>query len=63
MLQASLHHTCLAGISLDSAFKNDKNYYLEAFLKECKYIDKEVIRHITEDLEIFSDESDEFDEE
>ena len=29
------------------------------FLKECKYIEKEVIRHIIGDAEISSDESDE----
>ena len=33
------------------------------FLEEEKYIKKELIRHITEDLEFFSDESDEFDKE
>ena len=32
------------------------------FLKECKFIKKEVIRHITKNLEISSDESDESDE-
>ena len=30
---------CLAVISLDSALKKDDNYYLQVFLKECKYID------------------------
>ena len=34
------NHTCLAVISLDSPLKKDKNYYLEALLKECKYIEK-----------------------
>ena len=29
------------------------------FLKECKYIEKEMILHITEDVEIFSSNSDE----
>ena len=33
------NHTCLAAISLDSAVKKDENYYLEAFLKECEYIE------------------------
>ena len=50
------NHTCLAGISLDSALKKDENYYLEVFLKECKYI---VIRHIIDDLESSSDDFDE----
>ena len=31
-------HSCLAVVSLDSAHKKDENYYLQAFLKECKYM-------------------------
>ena len=34
------NHTCLAIISLDSALTKDGSYYLEVFLKECKYIEK-----------------------
>ena len=45
------NHTCLAGISLDSALKNNENFYPKVFLKECKYIEKKVARHITDDLE------------
>ena len=54
-------HTCLAVISLDSALKKDENYYPQVFLKECKYIEKKVIRHINDNLSDFSsdDESDE----
>ena len=33
--------------------KKKKGYYPQAFLKECKYIEKEVIRHIIEDIEFF----------
>ena len=40
------NHTCLAAISLDSALKKNDNYYPQVFLKECKYIEKKVIRHI-----------------
>ena len=29
--------------SLDSTLKKDGNYYLNVFLKECKYIEKEVV--------------------
>ena len=29
------NHTCSALISLDSAFKEDENYYPQVFLKEC----------------------------
>ena len=32
------NHTCLAVISLDSALKEDENYYFQGFLKGCKYI-------------------------
>ena len=49
----------LAAISLDSALKKDENYYLQVFLKECKYIDNKVIRHVTQDMEIFSSKLDE----
>ena len=52
-------YNCLAVINVDSAFKKGGNYYLQGFLKECKYIEKEVTRHITGDIEIFSSESDE----
>ena len=44
------NHTCSAVISLDSALKKDDNYYSQMFLKECKYNEKKVIRHIIDDL-------------
>ena len=52
-------HNCLAVINLDPALKKDKNYYLQVFLKEFKYIEKEekVISHVTDGLEIYSDDS------
>ena len=55
------NYTCLAVISLDSAPKKGENYYPQVFLKECKYIDKKVLRHIHDNLSGFSsdDESDE----
>ena len=55
------NHTCLAVISLDFALKKDGNYYLEVFLKECKYIEKKVIRNMNDNLSYFSysDEPDE----
>ena len=34
------NHICLAVISLDSPLKKDVNYYLQVFLKECKYTEK-----------------------
>ena len=33
-------HTCLAVITLDSAFKKNGNFYPQLFLKECIYIEK-----------------------
>ena len=42
------NHTCLAVISLDSALPKDRNYYPEVFLKECKYIEKKLIRYIND---------------
>ena len=55
------NHTCLVVISLDSALKKNENYYLRVFSKECKYIQKKVVRHINDNLSDFSysDESDE----
>ena len=56
------NHTCLAAISLDSAVKKDGNDYAQVFLKECKYIEQKVVRHITDGLESFSDDSDDSDD-
>ena len=44
MPKAGSNHTCSAVITINSAFKKDENYEMQAFLKECKYIEKEVIR-------------------
>ena len=48
----------------DSALKNGENYYPQVFLKECKYIEKEkeLIRYVTDDLILSSDNSNESDE-
>ena len=48
------NHTCLEVISLDSALKKDDNYYPKVLLKECKYIEKKVVRHIHDNLSDFS---------
>ena len=50
----------LAVTATESALKRDENYYPQVFLKECKYIEKEVIRLITEDIEVFSRDSEYF---
>ena len=55
-------HTFLAVISFDSDFKKDDNYYLQVFLKECKYIEKKIVKHINDNLSNFSYSSDESDE-
>ena len=47
-------HTCLAVISLDFALKKDENYYPQVFLKECKYIEKRLVRHIHDNLSEYS---------
>ena len=52
------NHTRLAVIGLDSALKKDENYYPKVLLKECEYIKKKLIRHITQDIEIFSNDLD-----
>ena len=54
-------HTCLAVISLDSAFKKDQNCFLKVLLKEFKYIKEKVIIYINDKLRkcSYSDESDE----
>ena len=59
--KVDFNHTCLSVISLDSVLNNDGNYYLQGFLKESKYIEKKVLRHINDYLSdfSFSDESDE----
>ena len=55
------NNTCLAVITLASAFSEDDSYYPQVFLKECNYIEKKIIiiRHINENLSIFSDDSSE----
>ena len=52
---------CLAVILIDFVLKKEKNYYPQAFLKECKHTEKEkkVIRYITDHLNNSSDDSDE----
>ena len=47
------NQTCLAVINLDSALNYDDNYYSQVFLKEYKYIEKEVMMHINDNLSDF----------
>ena len=63
--KADSNHTCLAVIRLDSTLKKDKNYYPQVYLKQSIYNEKEVVRHINDNLSdfSFSGKSDESDEE
>ena len=58
--KANSVHTCLTVISLDSALRKDEIYFLQVFLKQGKFIENKVIRHINDNLNYFSssDESD-----
>ena len=62
IMKADSDHACLAVINLDSAFNKYGNYYPKVFLKECKHIKKKVIRHIIDDVECSSDDSDHYDD-
>ena len=59
--KVDFNHICLAVISLDSAIKKDEDYYSQVFLKECKYIEEEGVRHIINDLESSDDDSNDSD--
>ena len=43
------NHTCSAVIGSDSALKKDENYYP----LECKYIEKDVNRHVNDNFSDF----------
>ena len=48
---------CLSAILIHSVFKTGKNYYLQVFLEECKYVvkKKKIPKYIIDEIEIFSD--------
>ena len=48
MLTVGSNHTCLAVMTIVSALVKAENQYPEVFLKESKYIEKQVIRHVTQ---------------
>ena len=62
MIKLDSNHTYLAVIILDNALMKDGNYYPQVFLKERKYIEKKVVKHIYDNFSDFSS-SDEPDEE
>ena len=45
--------TCSAIINIDSALKKDEKLHPPAFLKECKCIEKEAIKHINEKYKFY----------
>ena len=51
------NHTCLAVINFDSALKKVDHYYPQAILKECKYREKKMIRHINDNFSDFTSAS------
>ena len=57
------NQTCLVVISQDFVLKKDESYSLQVFLKQCKYIEKKLVRHIQNNLSDFyfsSDDSEVF---
>ena len=58
MIKEFLSWILIILVCLDSALKKDDNYCPQVFLKECKYIKKKVIRFLTQDIDIFSSDSD-----
>ena len=57
------NQTSIAVITLDSAVKKYDSYYPEVFVKDCKYIEKNVVRHLHDILSDFSYSSNKSDEE
>ena len=53
-------YKCLSLIMLDSVVKVRKKYYLQVFLKECKYIKRKnkMFNYVNDDLEMTSSDED-----
>lgn len=58
MLKVDPNHICLVVILNNFVLTKDENYYKEVFLRKCKYNEKKVIRYVTDDLKISSNDSD-----
>ena len=60
MSNVGSNYICLSVILMEFFLKKDRNFYLQVFLKKCKYIKKEkkVNRYTADDLEISSDDFD-----
>ena len=63
ILKVEFNHTCFAVITLDSALKKHDNYHLLLFLKDSKYIEGKVVRHIINKIKSSCEDSVDFDEE
>ena len=63
MSKGGSNDTCSAIITIDFVYKRDENYYSQVFLEESKYIENKVIRHTSDSLKFFFDDSDESNEE
>ena len=44
MPQENMHHTCIAGITIDSSLKIDLKNHPQVYLEECKYSVKKKLR-------------------
>ena len=52
--------SCLSVILMNFLFRTGKNYYSQVFLEKCKHVvkEKKVPEYITDDIKIFSEDSD-----
>ena len=62
MQKTGSNYTYLAAITIDSIYRANENYYLQMFLRECKYTETKVITYFMDDLRFSSDVFDESDE-
>ena len=64
MFKEGSHCVYSSVILIDSVFKMAKNYYLQVYLEECKYVVKENMmnKFINDELEISFDDSDNSDD-
>ena len=60
ILKEGSQFTCLSGKLIDLVYRKDKNFYLKIFSEQCKYVvkEKKISKFITDNIEIFSDDSD-----
>ena len=62
MQKASCDYTYLAVLTINCLYKANKNYYLQIFLRECKYIETKVIKHFMDNVRFSADDFNESDE-